>query len=135
VSDIPLPICKTFDCRGSAQFCHKHASVAARAWLDKDRRDALEQARLLKRENEELVEKVKKWQELAFGSEGARKVFDERNRFRRLLIQIADDDECRYDHDDACQTHSLHERPCPYGEANVLAKGTYGVNQDEPEEA
>ena len=39
---------------------------------------------------------------------------------RRAMEQIvdwivSDPTPCRYDHHDACQTHFLHGRPCPFG--------------------
>lgn len=30
------------------------------------------------------------------------------------MTEIERYDGCRYDHDGLCQTHALHERPCPY---------------------
>lgn len=40
-----------------------------------------------------------------------------------LIADLTDPTECRYDHDDACQAHSLDPRPCPHERANrLLAK-------------
>lgn len=37
-----------------------------------------------------------------------------------LVRQLLDDDDCVYDHHDLCQTHFLHERPCPYERGREL---------------
>lgn len=34
-----------------------------------------------------------------------------------LIGQLADSEECRYDHHGKCQEHWLHEKPCPHGVA------------------
>jgi hypothetical protein len=44
----------------------------------------------------------------------------ERNALRSLLAEFVDPDPCRYDHDDDCQGHSLHSRPCPHERAKLL---------------
>ncbi|ACU71841.1 hypothetical protein Caci_2932 [Catenulispora acidiphila DSM 44928] len=31
-----------------------------------------------------------------------------------LLDRLADNDGCEYDHNDDCQMHNLHQRPCPH---------------------
>jgi len=56
-----------------------------------------------------------------FGTEGPKAVWEERNRLRTLVKKFADGDPCRYDHDKQCQTHTLHEKPCPWEEANEIA--------------
>ena len=38
------------------------------------------------------------------------------NQFTELelaALMLADDERCHYDHHGYCQTHFLHERPCP----------------------
>lgn len=45
-----------------------------------------------------------------------------------LIIQFADGASCHYDHDELCQTHALHERPCPYGIANSMAGEIVDLN-------
>jgi hypothetical protein len=44
----------------------------------------------------------------------------EHERLMPLLIALADPDPCEYDHNDLCQAHSLHSRPCPHEEAKRL---------------
>lgn len=39
---------------------------------------------------------------------------------RKLLAELTDPDECRYDHHGYCQTHSLQEYPCPHSRAKEL---------------
>lgn len=42
-----------------------------------------------------------------------------------LLDELTDTEECRYDHHDNCQSHNLHERPCPHETAKALLKKEY----------
>ncbi|MGR6922596.1 hypothetical protein ACU635_50795 [[Actinomadura] parvosata] len=44
----------------------------------------------------------------------------ERDELRELVRELAYDGPCQYDHDDQCQAHALHERPCPHGRAQEL---------------
>jgi hypothetical protein len=37
-----------------------------------------------------------------------------------LILVDAHDEECRYDHHGHCQTHWLHDRPCPIEQAKEL---------------
>jgi hypothetical protein len=37
----------------------------------------------------------------------------ERDEARQLAIDLADEDKCMYDRQGYCQTHALHEKPCP----------------------
>lgn len=41
-------------------------------------------------------------------------------RTKNILEQLYDDDPCSYDHDNYCQTHGLHEYPCPHGQVGEL---------------
>lgn len=34
--------------------------------------------------------------------------------WRQIALQLYDRERCRYDHNELCQTHSLHQRPCPH---------------------
>jgi hypothetical protein len=38
-----------------------------------------------------------------------------------VIIQFADGEACHYDHNGGCQTHTIHQDPCPYGIANEMA--------------
>lgn len=40
--------------------------------------------------------------------------------FRGLLLELTDDEPCSYDHHGYCQTHWLHERPCPNERVRAL---------------
>jgi len=42
---------------------------------------------------------------------------------RALVTELVDADPCRYDHHGYCQTHSLHEKPCPHEQAKDLGLG------------
>lgn len=44
----------------------------------------------------------------------------ERDQLRDLVAALIDPDPCRYDHHGYCQTHSLHEAPCPHDLAKKL---------------
>jgi hypothetical protein len=44
----------------------------------------------------------------------------ENEKLRNLLRELIDPDPCQYDHHDYCQSHSLHERPCPHQRAKEL---------------
>jgi len=37
-----------------------------------------------------------------------------------LVERLYHDDPCRYDHGDNCQSHSLHDKPCPHGIAQQM---------------
>jgi hypothetical protein len=39
---------------------------------------------------------------------------------RELVKELDDPDDCWYDHHGLCQTHSLHEKPCPHERAKEL---------------
>lgn len=39
---------------------------------------------------------------------------------RELLKDLTDPDPCWYDHNDLCQAHHLHKRPCPHERAKDL---------------
>ena len=48
-------------------------------------------------------------------------LLDERDAHQREIAELSaligrmyDDDPCSYDHHNYCQSHSLHERPCPH---------------------
>jgi len=124
MSDIPLPLCKTFDCARTAEYCHHHAGTGNMPWYQEEARTAAEKLKVLEAENDRLLKLAKRWQEIAFGTEAARKVWDERNRLRKLIVQFVDGDPCRYDHNENCQTHNLAARPCPCEEANEMLKET-----------
>jgi hypothetical protein len=47
----------------------------------------------------------------------------ERDRWRGLVIELIDDDDCLYDHHGYCQTHALYKNPCPYERAKALTEG------------
>lgn len=49
-----------------------------------------------------------------------------------IVLAIADGDECRYDHDGGCQTHLLHERPCPWEQSNQIANMPVAEEDDWP---
>jgi hypothetical protein len=49
------------------------------------------------------------------------RMFDEIDRLRGLVAELADPDPCHYDHHDLCQAHRLDPRPCPHERANALA--------------
>lgn len=40
----------------------------------------------------------------------------------KLIDELKDEDDCEYDRHGLCQTHNLHERPCPHGRANKIVK-------------
>jgi hypothetical protein len=40
-------------------------------------------------------------------------------RLRALIDDLTDSDPCQYDHNDFCQAHHLHERPCPHERAKA----------------
>ncbi|MEV1245129.1 hypothetical protein [Nonomuraea sp. NPDC049750] len=44
----------------------------------------------------------------------------ERDAWRELVRELADDGPCHYDHHDQCQGHSLDYRPCPHARAKEL---------------
>ena len=46
----------------------------------------------------------------------------ENEYMRHLLSELVDPDDCRYDHHGYCQSHSLHNAPCPHS----LAKSFLG---------
>lgn len=51
-----------------------------------------------------------------------------------LLAELVDDEPCCYDHDGNCQSHSLHERPCPHETAKhvlTTAKHKLGFETEE----
>lgn len=48
---------------------------------------------------------------------------------RVLLSELADPDECRYDHHGDCQTHLIAERPCPHERARSLLSGFSGEGE------
>lgn len=43
------------------------------------------------------------------------------DELEQLIVQFADGASCQYDHHGYCQTHFLHDKPCPYGIANEMA--------------
>ena len=48
-----------------------------------------------------------------------------------LLDELTDTDPCRYDHNDLCQEHNLHARPCPHESAKhalTTARHRNGAN-------
>lgn len=44
---------------------------------------------------------------------------------RGLLIELTDEDDCRYDHHGYCQAHSLDTAPCPHSRSKTLIKEMY----------
>ena len=44
---------------------------------------------------------------------------------RGLLIELTDEDDCRYDHHGYCQAHSLDIVPCPHSRSRTLIKEMY----------
>lgn len=47
-----------------------------------------------------------------------------------LVAELTDSEPCRYDHHGYCQTHYLHERPCPHERAKevlTVAKHIHGM--------
>jgi hypothetical protein len=44
---------------------------------------------------------------------------------RGLLIELTDEDDCRYDHHGYCQAHSLDIAPCPHSRSRTLIKEMY----------
>ena len=44
---------------------------------------------------------------------------------RGLLIELTDEDDCRYDHHGYCQAHSLDTAPCPHSRSRTLIKEMY----------
>jgi len=49
-----------------------------------------------------------------------RRLNSEIDDLRTLVRELTDDGKCDYDHNDYCQSHSLHDRPCPHGRAKAL---------------
>lgn len=39
-----------------------------------------------------------------------------------LVRELTDPDQCRYDHHGYCQSHALHEKPCPHERSKELLK-------------
>lgn len=44
-----------------------------------------------------------------------------------LISELHDDEPCRYDHDDACQSHGSAPRPCPHERARELLAESPGL--------
>lgn len=56
----------------------------------------------------------------------AEKARVEADELRELVKELTDSGPCQYDHEDQCQGHSLHYRPCPHGRAQALFKEQEG---------
>ncbi|TDD54566.1 hypothetical protein E1286_05080 [Nonomuraea terrae] len=52
--------------------------------------------------------------------ERAERAGTERDELRSLIRPLTYATPCEYDHDDHCQAHSLHSRPCPHARAQEL---------------
>jgi len=46
-------------------------------------------------------------------------------------LMLADDEDCWYDHHGYCQTHFLHERPCPMELINECSRKVQEAEQSE----
>ena len=50
-----------------------------------------------------------------------------------LIGELIDSEECRYDHENYCQSHSLHEYPCPHARAKKMLQEIVKLKKVNPE--
>ena len=52
-----------------------------------------------------------------------------------IIEELIDPEECSYDHHNYCQSHGLHEYPCPHGRAKEMLKEIieFKVKKNDPE--
>jgi hypothetical protein len=46
----------------------------------------------------------------------------ERDKWKALAVDLADPEDCFYDHHGYCQEHLLHERPCPHEQVKAALR-------------